>query len=238
MLEGKLCVVLGGIHGAGKSIAKTFAREKCNIAFMDSDKHEGRKLKDEIEKDNEVDCFFFHGNTESQEDLEFFAGGIIGQYEKIDFLINNAIIYPCKEVENSCYEKMNMVFNLGVSVPYLFAKLCRDNFGEEASIVNLITGDDKNSQIFESESCPIRGSVESLMRAIIKLLEGKVRVNCVTNGCEENGMNLKENHDIVNTVAFVCQKKSDFINGQIIQVEGAIIQTFIEYNQGGWDIKK
>lgn len=238
MLKGKLCVVLGGIKGTGKSIAKTFAREKCNIAFMDSDKQEGRKLRDEIEKDYGVECFFFHGNTESQEDLEFFAGGIIGQYEKVDVLINNVNIYSCNGVENCCYEKMNQVFNMGVSVPYFFTTLCKENFGEEASIVNLITGDDKGSEIFASESCPIKGSVESLMTALINLLEGKARVNCVTNGHEENGLYLEENLDIVNTVAFLCKKKGDFINDQIIQVEGAIIQTFIEYNQGGWDIKK
>ncbi|HKM03535.1 MAG TPA: SDR family oxidoreductase [Lachnospiraceae bacterium] len=234
----KLCVVLGGMNDTCISIAKTFAIDKCNIAFMDSNKQVGKEIKNEIEHQYDVKCFFFHGDPESQEDLEFFVGGIIGQFGMVDFFINNAIIYASNNSENCCFEKMKKVFHLGVTVPFLFTQLCKDNFREDASIVNIITSTDHDNERLLADDFPLRGTMESFMSAITILLEGKIRINCVTNGYDENRMCQEEKQDIDHTILFLCKKRSDFINCQIINIDGALIQTYIEYNQGGWDIKK
>lgn len=53
---------------------------------MDKDKECGKLLKEKVEKEYGSKMFFFHGDADSEEDLELFAGAIIGQYGKVDYL--------------------------------------------------------------------------------------------------------------------------------------------------------
>ena len=53
---------------------------------MDTDKERGKLLKEKMEKEYGRKVFFFHGDAGSEEDLELFAGAVIGQYRKVDCL--------------------------------------------------------------------------------------------------------------------------------------------------------
>lgn len=86
MLLGKICVIVGGAGEKGSEVIKGYARNHYKIAFMDIDKEAGSRLKNKLEKEYGTKVFFFHGDAKSEEDLELFAGAVIGQYQKIDCL--------------------------------------------------------------------------------------------------------------------------------------------------------
>lgn len=86
MFQKKICVVIGGAKGKGSSLVEEYANRDYYIAFMDTDKESGRNLKEKLEEKYGKTVFFFHGNAESEEDLELFAGALIGQYDKVDCL--------------------------------------------------------------------------------------------------------------------------------------------------------
>ena len=86
MLQRKVCVIVGGAKGRGRRIAKKYAEKKYRIAFMDIDKESGCSLKEKVEKTYGGNVFFFHGNVNSEEDRELFAGAVSAQYKKIDCL--------------------------------------------------------------------------------------------------------------------------------------------------------
>ncbi|TCL60625.1 short subunit dehydrogenase [Kineothrix alysoides] len=86
MLPRRTCVIVGGAKGEGSLLAEKYAGQGYLIAFMDIDKEAGRSLKEKIEHGYGGKVFFFHGDANSEEDLELFAGAVIGQYKKIDCL--------------------------------------------------------------------------------------------------------------------------------------------------------
>lgn len=84
MLNKKICVVVGGAKGRGSSLVEEYAGRSYHIAFMDIDKESGKLLKEKVEEEYGKKVFFFHGSADSEEDLELFAGAVIGQYKKVD----------------------------------------------------------------------------------------------------------------------------------------------------------
>lgn len=86
MLKKRICVVVGGAGGEGSSLVEQYAQRSYNIAFMDTDKESGNSLKRKVEQKYGRKVFFFHGDADSEEDLELFAGAVIGQYKKVDCL--------------------------------------------------------------------------------------------------------------------------------------------------------
>lgn len=86
MLHKKICVVVGGARGKGECLVEKYAGRNYHIAFMDTDKISGNNLKLKMEQKYGRKVFFFHGDAGSEEDLELFAGAVIGQYKKVDCL--------------------------------------------------------------------------------------------------------------------------------------------------------
>lgn len=86
MWKRKICVVVGGAKGRGSSLVEEYAGRRYHVAFMDNDKERGKLLKEKMEKKYGRKVFFFHGDAGSEEDLELFAGAVIGQYRKVDRL--------------------------------------------------------------------------------------------------------------------------------------------------------
>lgn len=86
MLNKKICVIVGDAAGKGSDLAETYAEKRYQIALMDTDKESGNSLKKKVEQKYGRKVFFFHGDAGSEEDLELFAGAVIGQYKKVDCL--------------------------------------------------------------------------------------------------------------------------------------------------------
>lgn len=86
MFQKKICVIVGGAKGRGRKLAEEYAGQNYHIAFMDIDKKSGDSLKEKIEGEYGGRVFFFHGNVNSEEDRELFAGAVSAQYRKIDCL--------------------------------------------------------------------------------------------------------------------------------------------------------
>lgn len=47
-MKNKVCVITGAANGIGREIALHFAKNNCDIAFIDKDKENGLKLIEEI----------------------------------------------------------------------------------------------------------------------------------------------------------------------------------------------
>ena len=86
MFQKKICVVVGGAKGRGSCLVEKYAQQNYYIAFMDTDKESGSLLKQKVEEQYGKRVFFFHGDVNSEEDLELFAGAVIGQFRKVDRL--------------------------------------------------------------------------------------------------------------------------------------------------------
>ena len=74
------------VKQARRTENKKDSKQGEKTMWKDNDKERGKLLKEKMEKEYGRKVFFFHGDAGSEEDLELFAGAVIGQYRKVDRL--------------------------------------------------------------------------------------------------------------------------------------------------------
>ncbi len=111
--------------------------------------------------------------------LRDFAGKVIAEYGRIDYLINNAI--PLSKGLNACtYDEFNYALRVGVTAPFFLTKLFMPYFGKGAAIVNISSSRDRMSQPDTESYTAAKGGIAALTHALAVTLAGKVRVNSIS----------------------------------------------------------
>lgn len=85
----KAAIVTGGANGIGRSVVEQFAKEGARVAIWDLADEAGEKLAVEINSRNEV-ALYRHVNVTQSEDVDAAVEDLVGEWGKVDILINNA----------------------------------------------------------------------------------------------------------------------------------------------------
>ncbi len=85
----KVVLVTGGSNGIGRSVAEEFAKEGAQVAIWDLADEAGEKLAADINGRNQI-AQYRHVNVTQSEDVDTAADELVGEWGKIDVLINNA----------------------------------------------------------------------------------------------------------------------------------------------------
>jgi NAD(P)-dependent dehydrogenase (short-subunit alcohol dehydrogenase family) len=236
----KIIVITGGANGIGKSIVEEFKKSQAKVAIIDMDK-EG------------IDCdLYFCGDIAEENSLEKFTDEVISKYGKIDFLINNACISKKGIISDCSYDDFNYVLKVGVTAPYMLAKLFLPHFNVGGAIVNISSTRAYMSQADTESYTAAKGGISSLTHALSISLAGKVRVNCISPGwidttnvefsTEDNSQHpsgrVGKPIDIAKIVMFLCSEDSGFITGENITVDGGMSKQMIYHDDFGWQYKK
>ncbi len=234
IFKDKVAVVTGGANGIGKEIVKEFTALGAKVAIIDI-------------KDNS----YFIGDIADKEVLEKFALKVINDFGKVDFLINNAP--PIMRGINECtYEQFQQALAVGVTAPFYLTKLFNNYFAYSASIINISSSRDRQSQPNTESYTAAKGGISALTHALAISLAGRVRVNSISPGwinttnIEYTGADaiqqpvgrLGKPSDIAEMVMFLCSNKAGFITGENICIDGGMTKQMIYHNDFGWSYKK
>lgn len=233
MFKNKIAVITGGAQGIGRCIADEFRKQDASVCIIDKQPNE-----------------YFVGDISSEQVLRDFAGKVIAEYGRIDYLINNAI--PLSKGLNACtYDEFNYALRVGVTAPFFLTKLFMPYFGKGAAIVNISSSRDRMSQPDTESYTAAKGGIAALTHALAVTLAGKVRVNSISPGWidtsyrEYSGPDASQHPvgrvgnpmDIANMVLFLCSEKAGFITGENVCIDGGMTRQMIYHDDYGWELK-
>lgn len=252
----RVIVVTGGAGGIGRCIVEYFASQGDKVYFVDCDR-EAMLVEVEKMRRQGKNVAGFSGDISEKEVLEEFADWVLReQPEGIHCLINNACLMHGGILEGCDYEDFLYVQRVGVAAPFMLSKLFKEHFQGLGSIVNLSSTRAFQSQPNTESYTAAKGGITALTHALAVSLSGVARVNSIAPGWIDTGAYHKEEAyqpvygqgdlkqhpsgrvgepmDIVRVVAFLCDERNSFINGENITVDGGMSRLMIYHNDCGW----
>tara|TARA_B100002052_G_scaffold7423_1_gene6372 strand:+ start:64 stop:813 length:750 start_codon:yes stop_codon:yes gene_type:complete len=245
LLIDKTAVITGASRGIGRGIALAFAENGCNIAFTyKSSSKEAKELEKELTGLN-VKSKAYRSDASSLEDSNQLVESVVKDFNSIDILVNNAGITKDnllmrmseEDFDNVIKTNLKSVFNMSSAIQRLFIKQRKGSIINIGSIVGL-KGNPGQSN-YAASKAGIIGFTKSLA---LELGSRNIRANVIAPGFIETEMteNLSENiienwknniplkrigkpEDVANACIFLASDLSDYITGQVIQVDGGML---------------
>lgn len=245
MLKGKNIIVTGATRGIGREIALTLAKNGANLAInyrnLNSDLE---NLLNEI-KSFGVDALAVKCDVSVLDEVNSFIEKVKSHYTTIDVLVNNAgitkdgLILRMKEEDFDDVLDVNLkgTFNTTKSVSSIMVK---QKYGKIINISSVVGIAGNSGQCnYAASKAGVIGFSKSVAR---ELSSRNINVNVVAPGYIDTDMTknlpdkVKEEiiksipmkrigspKEVANLVLFLSSNLSDYITGQVINVDGGML---------------
>ena len=234
MFQDKVVVVTGGANGIGKCIAQEFKQQGAKVFVIDKAKGD-----------------HFVGDIADRATLERFAEKVIGEYGRVDVLVNNALPIM-RGIDKCSYEEFSYALAVGVTAPFYLTKLFAPHFAPGASVINISSSRDRMSQPQTESYTAAKGGIAALTHALAVSLAGRVRVNSISPGWIDTDYTVYDGPDalqqpagrvgnpmdIANMALFLASDKAGFITGENICIDGGMTKQMIYHGDHGWELEE
>jgi NAD(P)-dependent dehydrogenase (short-subunit alcohol dehydrogenase family) len=243
-LSGKIALVTGGSRGLGKAIAMAMAEKYANVIICGRKQENLNKALDEFKKQGlEVMAEVAHVGRSDQ--LRALFKRIDERFGKLDILVNNVgtnVLTPLvAEADEGLWDKL---FETNLKSAFLASsqayRLMKKAGG--GRIINISSIAARKASRGMGIYCVAKAGLEMLTRVLaIELASDHINVNAVAPAMvrtqfsqpfwsDENLLKeltksipmgrIAETGDVVGAVLFLASDLSDFITGEIINVDG------------------
>lgn len=248
-LSGKRALITGGTHGLGMAMAKGLAEAGAELIING---HTPSKMEEAVKEYQshgyKVHSFIFDVTDENK--VQTFVNKIENEVGPIDILVNNAGIIkrvPLLEMEEKEFRKVIDVDLVGpfIMSKYVAKHMIKRKEGKIINICSMMTELGRNSV---GAYASAKGGLKMLTRNMAtEWAKHNIQINGIGPGyfaTEQTAPIRKEGHpfnefiisrtpagrwgkpsDLAGTAVFLSSKASDFVNGQIVYVDGGILAT-------------
>ena len=242
-MESKVVLVTGSSRGIGRAIVTDFARKGYNVVinYIKEDS-QAKELKERLEKKYHIKVLTIRADVSDENEVQKMIDTIINKFGRIDVLVNNAGIAIDKEFEDRTVEDWKRTLSVNLIAPFIVSKyvgneMLKNKYGR---IINISSTNGINA--FFPTSIDYDASKAGLINLTHNLaiqFAPYINVNCVAPGWVNTDMNKElpkdlieeetnkiykkrfaEPSEIAKVVTFLASDDADFINDEIIKVDG------------------
>lgn len=244
-MKNKVALITGASRGIGSAIAYELASKGCDVIinYLNSEK-KALELCEKIKKDFSVKTVAFKADIGNKNDVINLFNFILNNFNKIDILINNAGVCYDMEFSDRTVEDFEKTFKINLFGVFNISRLIgremvKNKYGK---IINISSNNSINCFYPTSVDYDAsKAALNSLTKNMAIEFAPYVNVNAVAPGWIETEMNkeltpdimeyekekiLKKRigkpKDVAKLVSFLVSDDSDYINGEVIVVDGGM----------------
>lgn len=242
-LTGKVALVTGAAQGIGKAVALLLARHGADIVVSDINLEKAEETAKEIESIGPK-AMAIKVNVASLNDVERMVEAVLKKFGRIDILINNAGITRDKLILRMTEEDWDIVLNVNLKGTFNCTKavvrhMAKQRSGKIVSIASVVGEMGNAGQVnYAASKAGVIGLTKTIAREFAKR---GINVNAIAPGYIETPMTeflsdkvkeelkrlipmerLGKPEDVAEAVLFLVSEESNYITGQVLNVNGGI----------------
>lgn len=244
-LKGKVAIVTGGARGIGYAIAQGLAQRGANLAIFDLLDENIDEVTGPLASENGVEVMFRKVDVTDSEGVENAIKEVHEKFGSVDVLVNNAGVTRDGLLMRMKEDDWDLVMKVNLKSAFLCTKavariMSKQRSGKVINIASVIGLVGNSSQSNYSAS---KGGMMSFTKSIAKEFASRnICVNAVAPGYIETKMTEKlpekvqeqmmsvtplkrfgKPEDVAKAVCFLASPESDYITGQILNVDGGMV---------------
>ena len=245
LLKGKNILLTGGSRGIGKSIVQVLIKNGANVGFTYSSSEDAaNKISKELNSDS-TKCIAFKSDASLFEDCEKLVESFLNDFETIDVLINNAGITKDNLLMRMTEQDFDKVIEINLKSVFNMTKATQRVFlkNRNGSIINMSSVVGLKGNAGQSNYAASKAGIIGFSKSIaLELGSRNIRCNVIAPGFIRTEMtdNLSESiidgwtqniplkrpgesNDVANLCLFLASDLSNYITGQVINVDGGLL---------------
>lgn len=245
VLNNQVVLVTGGARGIGRAVVEKFAKHGYSVAInYNSSETKAKELLNELTS-LKVPAMIVKADISNEEEVKNMVSAIIEKFGKIDVLVNNSAVCYDSLFQDKTKENFLRTMEVNVLGTFLVSRTVGDIMynNKYGKIINLSSTNGINTyypMCIDYDAS--KSAINSLTHNLATQFAPYVTVNAVAPGfiateSEIDGMDEEfialetekvmvkragQPEDVANLVYFLASTNGDFINNQIIKIDGGI----------------
>jgi len=241
--ENKVAVITGGAQGIGKEIALKFSKKKAKIVLFDVNEDGLAATSKELSEYTQV--LALPMDVTNLKDVEDKIKKVIEKFSRIDILVNNAGITKDNLVLRLSEADWDKVLSVNLKgafncIKAVIKPMLKQRYGRIVNISSIVGIIGNPGQVNYSAS---KAALIGVTKSIAKELGSRnITSNAVAPGFIQSAMTDKlsdkvkeamlsqiplkrfgKSEDVANAVLFLASPEADYINAQVLVVDGGMI---------------
>ena len=245
LLEGRTALITGGSRGIGKGIVKVLIDNGANVAFTyASSSGPALELSEKLNS-NKTKCISYKSDASVYSDCEKLIQNVLNDFGNIDVLINNAGITKDNLLLRMSEEDYDKVMDVNMKSVFNMTKACQRTFlkNKKGSIINISSVVGLKGNAGQSNYAASKAAIIGFSKSIaLELGSRNIRCNVIAPGFIKTEMTDKlsdeliqswneniplkrsgESEDVANLCLFLASDLSNYITGQVINIDGGLL---------------